>query len=696
MHKVEVDVGGKTLSIETGRMAKQSDGSVFMQYEGSAVLVTAVANKKPNSRGSFLPLTVNYIEKTYAAGKIPGGFFKREARPTDRETLISRLIDRPTRPLFPEGYFHETQICCTVVSADVINDPDVVAITGASAALLLSGIPVTDAFAGVRVAMIDDEYIINPTYEQMEKSLINIVVAGTSKAVTMVEGCASEVPEDKILAGINCAHDAIKKIIPVLTDFASKHAKPAMKWSAPEVDEDAAAWADGYSSKIAEAIKIKAKQERSEAIDVIAAEAESAYISEKGVEELSETASKSMSHALHEIEKNLMRRNILDTGVRADGRTSTEIRPITCEVDILARAHGSSLFTRGETQALVVATLGTKSDAQRIDNLEGESTKTFMLHYNFPPYSVGEVAFLRGPGRREIGHGNLAERALIPVLPDEKDFPYTIRLVSEILESNGSSSMASVCGGTLALMDAGVPIKKQVAGIAMGLIKEGDDVAILSDILGLEDHLGDMDFKVTGTESGITAIQMDIKINGVTKEIMETALEQALQGRTHILGKMASSMSTHRESVSSFAPRIITTQVPIDKIKDVIGPGGKNIRGIIEKTGVKIDINDEGIVNIASVDRDSAQAALQMVEDVIREPELDAIYDGVIRKILDFGALVEIFPGSTGLLHISQISDRRIDRVEDVLNLGETVTVKCIGIDRGGKIRLTRKDVPQS
>jgi len=695
LHKVDVDVGGRALSVETGRMAKQADGSVLIQYGGTSVLVTAVANKKSKGAGHFLPLTVNYFEKTYAAGKIPGGFFKREGRPTEKETLVSRLIDRPLRPLFPVGYFHETQVCCTVVSVDIVNDPDVLAITGASAAMLLSGIPLTKPFAGVRVGLLDGEFVINPTYEQMESSSISIVVAGTDEAVTMVEGSASEVPEDVILGAINFGHDEIKKIIPSLTKLAADAGKPAMKWSAPEVNEEVVKWVDErFTGELKEAISIKGKQERSDALGKIEDGATALYIEEKNVDgDLSEVDSRSLSSAFHDLQKRIMRRNILDTGVRADGRKSTEIRPITSETNVLQRTHGSSLFTRGETQALVVVTLGTPSDAQIIDSLEGTSSKTFMLHYNFPPYSVGEVGFMRGPGRREIGHGNLAERALLPVLPSDDDFPYTIRIVSEILESNGSSSMASVCGGSLALMDAGVPIKEHVAGIAMGLIKEGDDVAILSDILGLEDHLGDMDFKVTGTKNGITAIQMDIKITGVTKEIMQTALDQALQGRIHIMSKMTSELSVHRQSVSEFAPRIITMHVPNEKIKDVIGPGGKNIRGIIDKTGVKIDIDDTGKVSIASPDADSADEALNMVKNIIREPEVGVIYKGSVKRILDFGAVIEIFSGTTGLLHISQISNKRIDKVEDVFKLGEEVTVKCIGVDKTGKIRLSKKDI---
>ncbi len=694
LHTVETLVGGKKLSIETGRMAKQADGSVFVQYEGVAVLVTATSKKKAIDGGDFLPLTVNYTEKAYAAGKIPGGFFKREGRPADRETLISRLIDRPVRPLFPDGFFHETQVCCTVLSADVVNDPDVIAITGASAALSVSGIPVTDFFAGVRVGLVDGEFVVNPDYEQMACGALNIVVAGTSESVTMVEGAVQEQPENVVLDAINFGHEEIKKIIPVLKELSEKVNKPGMTWSAPDVDEESAEWVSGkVTSQIKEAITIKEKQERNDAISKIESDALEGYLAEKGLDELSDVVTRTIKQTVHDIEKNVMRGSIIDSGKRIDGRTCSDIRPISCDVGILSRAHGSGLFTRGETQALVSATLGTSADAQRTDTLEGENTKSFMLHYNFPPYCVGEVGFLRSPGRREIGHGNLAERALLPVIPSDEDFPYTIRIVSEILESNGSSSMASVCGGSLALMDAGVPIKEPVAGIAMGLIKEGDSVVILSDILGAEDHLGDMDFKVTGTRGGITAIQMDIKISGVTNEIMKTALEQALQGRLHILDKINEGLSAPRDDVNEFAPRITTMYVKSDKIRDVIGQGGKTIRGIIEKTGVKIDIDDTGKVTLAAADQLAAKEAIEIIESIVRDPEVGCIYTGPVKRIMDFGAIIEIMPGTTGLLHISQIEDRRIDRVEDILSVGDEVTVKCTDIDRGGKIRLTKKGI---
>ncbi|OGL50743.1 MAG: polyribonucleotide nucleotidyltransferase [Candidatus Schekmanbacteria bacterium RIFCSPHIGHO2_02_FULL_38_11] len=685
MIKKEINLNDLMLSIETGRLAKQADGAVLVRYGDVMVLVTAVAADTPRENIDFLPFTVDYREKAYAAGKIPGGFFKREGRPQEKEILTSRLIDRPLRPLFPDEYYYEVQVIATVLSADQQNDPDVVAVIGASSALLISKIPFTTPVGAVRVGRINGEFIINPSYKQIEESDVNIVVAGTKEAIMMVEGGANEISEKDMLDAILFGHEQIKKIIALQEEFASAANPQKSETIVIPDDPDLKVKVKELSlEKINRAVRIGRKQHREEALGKI-------------LEELLAIAGEDKQKGLlikkyyHEAEREEMRRVILEEGIRADGRSVTDIRPITCEVGVLPRTHGSAVFTRGETQALVVTTLGTSQDEQRVDALEGESRKTFMLHYNFPAFSVGETASMRNPGRREIGHGNLAERSLLAVLPKDK-FPYTIRIVSDILESNGSSSMATVCGATLSLMDAGVPIKDPVAGIAMGLIKEGEKVSILSDILGIEDHLGDMDFKVAGTKKGITAFQMDIKIFGVTKEIMEKSLEQARVGRIHILDEMEKAISKPRENLSVYAPRILTHYVRPDKIGEIIGPGGKMIRSIIEKTGAKIEIDDSGRVNISSVSEESANKALEIIKDISQEPEIGKIYFGKVKKIMDFGAFVEIFPKTEGLVHISQLADYRVNNVSDEVREGEEIAVKLIDIDEQGRLKLSRKE----
>jgi polyribonucleotide nucleotidyltransferase len=687
VHKVEALLGGRTVTIETGKMAKQASGAVVITCGDTMVLVTAVATKKAKEGQDFFPLTVNYQEKFYAGGRIPGGFFKREARPTDAETLTCRLIDRPIRPLFPENFLNDTQVMATVVSADKDNDPGILSIIGASAALSVSDAPFHGPIAGVRVGRVNGEFIANPTVEQAAASDMDIVVASSRDAVIMVEGGAAEVSESDMLDAIFFGYDAVKPIIAAQEELQRLAGVPKREVPPVQVDETLREKVRSLAlDRIKAAVQIRSKVERHNMIDAITAEVKEALASDY------EGRSKEIGSFIDDMEFELVRAHILDDGVRIDGRDTRTVRPISTEVGNLPRAHGAALFTRGETQALVAATLGTSYDQQRIDSVFGEWKKSFLLHYNFPPYSVGETSFRLGPGRREIGHGALAERALERVLPSHDDFPYTIRLVSEILESNGSSSMASVCGGSMALMDAGVPIAAPVAGIAMGLIKEGDKVAILSDILGDEDHLGDMDFKVAGTEKGVTALQMDIKIKGVDKMIMQTALAQAQEGRLHILGKMAETLSTPRADLSPYAPRITTIWVKTDKIKDVIGSGGKNIRNITETTGVTVDIDDSGRINIASTDKTACDLAIKMIRDLTAEAEEGKLYMGTVRRIMEFGAFVEIFPGTDGLVHISELDTERVKNVTDVLNEGDKVLVKCIGIDKQGKIKLSRKE----
>lgn len=687
MSNVEIEVRGKRLSIETGEMAKQSDGAVVVRYGDTVVLATAVAEKKIREGLDFFPLTIDYQEKAYAAGKIPGGFFKREGRPSEKEVLTSRLIDRPIRPVFSKGFYSETQGIVSVLSYGEENIADVLGIIGMSAALMISDIPFNGPVAAVKVGRIDGSLIINPDLSESERLDLNLVVAGTEDAVLMVEGGASEVSEAVMLEAIDYAHSEIKRITAIQKELRGLAGKQKRPLSPVQVNEELKnAVSDYVLDRMKNAVKIPGKQRRQDTLDLLLKEAiQHLNTGEKDV-------GKEIADIFFELEKDLVRRMIIEDGIRVDGRRPDEIRQIICKLGMLPRTHGSALFVRGETQALVVTTLGTSDDEQKIDALEGEAYKSFMLHYNFPPFSVGEVKFLRSPGRREIGHGALAERALKPVIPPKEVFPYTIRIVSDILESNGSSSMASVCGATLSLMDAGVPIKAPVAGIAMGLIHEGDRTVVLTDILGLEDHLGDMDFKVTGTEEGITAFQMDVKIGGVSRDIMESALEQARQGRLFILNKMKEAIPAPREKLAPYAPRIYTMQIKQEKIREVIGTGGKIIRGIVEQTGVKINIDDSGLINIASADEASAQKAIEIIQGIVAEAELGKIYLGKVKRTVDFGAFVEIMPGVEGLLHISQIADRRVARVTDEINEGDEILVKVIEIDRMGRIRLSRKE----
>jgi len=687
MTKVEVEIRGKKLSLETGEIAKQSDGAVVVRCGDTVLLATAVANKQVKEGLDFFPLTMDYQEKTFAAGKIPGGYFKREGRPTEKEVLTSRLIDRPIRPLFPDGFRSETQGIVSVLSYGEENVSDILGITGMSAALTISDVPFHGPVAAVRVGLINDDLIINPDLSESDGLRLNIVVAGTDSAVLMVEGGALEVSEKILLDAIEYGHAEIKRIVAIQNELRTLVGKPKRPLVQKAVDEELQAGVKAYVlDRIKELISIPGKLRRQEALDMLLEDALKHFdAQEKGI-------AKEIANIFFDVEKELVRRMVLDEGIRADGRRPDEIRQITSRVGFLPRTHGSALFVRGETQALVAVTLGTADDEQKIETLEGETYKTFMLHYNFPPFSVGEVKPLRSPGRREIGHGALAERAMKAVIPPKEVFPYTIRIVSDILESNGSSSMATVCGSTLALMDGGVPIKAPVAGIAMGMIQEGDKTVVLTDILGLEDHLGDMDFKVTGTEAGITAFQMDLKTGGVSKEVMGRALEQARQGRLFIIGKIKESLAAPRESLAPHAPRIYTMQIEKEKIREVIGAGGKVIRGIIEQTGVKIDIDDSGLINIASADESSASKAIDIIKGIIAEAELGVIYLGKVKRIMDFGAFVEILPGTEGLLHISQISDKRIAKVTDELQEGDEVLVKVIEIDKMGKIRLSRKE----
>ncbi|HNT66142.1 MAG TPA: polyribonucleotide nucleotidyltransferase [bacterium] len=686
IYRKETPIGGKPFIIETGKLAKQANGAAWVQLGETVILATAVCDKTAKEDIDFFPLSVDYREKAYAVGKIPGGFFKREGKPSDTEVLSARLVDRPIRPLFPEAYRNETQVFIWVLSADREHDADVLGITGASIALNLSDIPIQAVIAGVRVGRINGEFIVNPTYAQKIESDIDLVMAASEDSVLMVEGAASEISEEDMVAALEFGHEEIRKIIAVEKEIIALAGKPKMTvvetdWS--ELDKQVKKLA---GDSIAKALEAHEKQERQNAL----AEVVDAVLQQMTDENSEPAQIARIKSVIHDLEKELMRGKVLNTGVRLDGRKADEIREITVEVGVLPRAHGSALFTRGQTQALAATTLGTKIDEQRIEGLEGEFWKSYMLHYNFPPFATGEVKPVRGVSRREVGHGNLAERAIKPMIPSDQIFPYTLRIVSDVLESNGSSSMATVCAGSLSLMDAGVPVKDAVAGIAMGLIKEGDRVVILTDILGDEDHLGDMDFKVAGTQNGITAFQMDIKIAGISKQIMSRALQQAKEARHYVLSKMKAVLPEPRKSLSNWAPRILTIKIPVDSIGTVIGPGGKTIREIIEKTGATIDIADDGTVTIASVEAEAGEAAAHIVRAMTAEVEVGEIYTGKVKRILNFGAFVEILPGREGLLHISAIENRRIDRVEDVLKIGDEVTVKVIKVE-GGKIDLSRK-----
>ena len=684
----DIDWGGKTISLETGKIARQADGCVIATMGETTVLCTAVAAKKARPGQDFFPLTVNYQEKAFAAGKIPGGFFKREGRPSENETLVSRLIDRPIRPLFPKEFKCETQVICTVLSHDMENNPDIVALVGASAALTLSGVPFFGPIAAARVGYIDGEYILNPTLSEMEGTALDLVVAGTREGVLMVESEASELSEEVMLGAVTFGHQKMQDVIDAIIDLAEVAAKEPR-----ELPEEAPEAADLRGRLVSLKDKIEAAYAHADKAERQAAVAE---VKAEALEVAGEEADQVLVGGLmKDMEADVVRSSILKTGVRIDGRDTKTVRPIVAEVGLLPRTHGSSLFTRGETQALVVSTLGTGQDEQIIDALTGESRARFMLHYNFPPYSVGEAGRVGSPGRREVGHGKLAWRSINPLLPSKDEFPYTIRVVSEITESNGSSSMATVCGTSLALMDAGVPLAKPVAGIAMGLIKEGDEYAVLSDILGDEDHLGDMDFKVAGTDAGITALQMDIKITSITPEIMQIALDQARDGRIHILSEMAKALTVARDGLAESAPKITTLKIPVDKIREVIGPGGKMIREIVEETGAKIDIEDDGSVSVAAVSQTSSDAALARIREIVAEPELGEIYTGKVVKTVDFGAFVNFLGARDGLVHISEMKNERVAQTTDVCKEGDMVKVKVIGFDDRGKVKLSMKRVDQ-
>jgi polyribonucleotide nucleotidyltransferase len=689
VHRLEKEFAGRTLIMETGRMARQADAAVYVQFGESAVLVTAVAERK-RSHLPFFPLTIEYREKTYAAGKFPGGFIKRETRPGDKETVSARQIDRPLRPLFPDDYRNETQVACFVISADQENDADVLGMLGASTALSLSSIPWDGPIAGVRVGRVEGEWIINPTFEELDFSDMDIVVAGSEDSIVMVEGAALEISEEEFVEVLNVAHPAIKQLIGFQRELVEMAGGPRDKFEyeaspPPEGLEETVG--DMAAARVKAALEIADKAEREAALSELRDEIVVALEEEYG-EEVGRVRG-----IVRGLEKKELRRQILEDHVRVDGRALDEIREISVDVGVLPRTHGSALFTRGQTQALCVTTLGTINDEQRIDSIDlpGETSKSFMLHYNFPPFSVGEVRMFRGPGRREIGHGMLAEKALQSLLPPYDDFPYTIRIVSDILESNGSSSMATVCGGSLALMDAGVPLRGPVAGIAMGLVKEGEDVAVLTDILGVEDALGDMDFKVAGTERGITSIQMDIKAKGLSVETMKEALERARKARLSILDVMGQTLSSAREEMSDYAPRIVTIQINPEKIGEIIGPKGKTIRGIEEKTGAKLNIEDTGVVTISAVSGDVGRAAREMVEAIVEEPEVGRIYEGVVKNTTTFGAFVEIIPGVEGLCHISELEEGRTERTEDVVQPGDVVQVKLLAVDERGRLKLSRR-----
>ncbi|MDD5276423.1 MAG: polyribonucleotide nucleotidyltransferase [Methylovulum sp.] len=684
----EFQYGTQKVTLETGEIARQADGAVIIDVDGTTLLVTVVGKKEANG-GDFFPLTVNYQEKAYAAGKIPGGFFKREGRPSEKETLTSRLIDRPIRPLFPEGYTNEVQIVATVVSLNPDVDPEIPALLGASAALAVSGLPFNGPIGAACVGYKDGDYLLNPTPSTLKDSQLTLVVAGTAHAVLMVESEAIGLSEEVMLGAVLFGHEHMQTAINAINEFANAAGAGVVEWKAPEANAELVHLVTSeVEAGIKEAYQIAEKLVRQEQLKGI----RNAVV-EKLAATDSDYAEKDIRLIIEHLEARIVRNAILDEGKRIDGRALDSIRPISVRTGVLPRTHGSALFTRGETQALVVATLGTQRDAQIIDALAGEYKEPFMLHYNFPPYSVGETGQVGSPKRREIGHGRLAKRGVAAVLPNMEEFPYTIRVVSEITESNGSSSMASVCGSSLALMDAGVPIIAPVAGIAMGLIKEGDRFAVLSDIMGDEDHLGDMDFKVAGSEMGITALQMDIKIDGITAEIMRTALEQAKQGRLHILGEMNKALSSTREEMSDFAPRIITFKIDPSKIREVIGKGGATIRGITEITGASVDLTDDGIVKIASVDKAAGEEARRLIEEITEDVEVGKVYEGKVARLMDFGAFVTILPGKDGLVHISQISDEHVDKVSDKLNEGDVVKVKVLEIDRQGRVRLSIKEV---
>ncbi len=688
INKIEINWAGKKLTLETGKIGRQADASVVATYGGTTVMANVVAEKTAKPDMDFFPLTVNYQEKFYAVGKIPGGFFKREARPTEKETLICRLIDRPIRPLFHKDFKNETQVMCTVLSHDQENDSDIVAMIATSAAITLSGLPFMGPLGAAKIAMINDKLVANPTLSEMKDSNLELVVAGTSQGVLMVESEAQQLSEEQMLEAVVMGQETYKEVIDAIINLAKKAAKEP--WNIPEKDEEIknlpSEIEKNYKDKFIEAYKIQEKQKRSELLNETRTE-----ISEKYVSEALSTVI--VGDVTKSIEKDIVRSELLKTGNRIDGRDTKTVRPIECEVGVLERTHGSALFTRGETQALVVTTLGTGLDEQRIDAIEGEFRENFMLHYNFPPYSVGEVGRAGFTSRREIGHGKLAWRAIHPMLPSAEKFPYTYRVVSEITESNGSSSMATVCGTSLSMMDAGVPIEKPIAGIAMGLIKEDSNYVILSDILGDEDHLGDMDFKVAGTKDGITSLQMDIKITSITSDIMKEALVQAKEGRLHILGEMAKAIDKSRDSISDYAPTITTIQVHKDKIREVIGKGGAVIREITEKTGAKIEINDVGLVSIAAVDGESGQAAIDWINSIVEEPEIGKIYEGKVVKLMDFGAFVNFMGSRDGLVHISQLKNERVEKVSDVVKEGDVVKVKVLDIDGRGKVKLSMKEV---
>lgn len=689
--KKSIQVGGRTLTLETGRMAKQASGAVFCTYGDTALLATAVGSKEPKEGIDFFPLTVDYEEKLYAAGKIPGGFLKREGRAGEKAILNSRLIDRPIRPLFPKGYRNDVQVVTTILSVDLDNPPDAIAMVGASAALHLSQIPFMGPIAGVIVGLVDGEFVINPNQEQAEKSLLHLVVAGTAEAVMMVEAGAKEVPESTILDAILFGHEEVKKIVAALEEFRAEAlamdlAKEKVMPQLAKIPEEIEVAVKEYAyDRLQEAIRIKEKHARDEAAEGVKAEAVEHFA------DIFPEQEDQVRAALDGLMKYIVRRLITVDKIRPDGRAMDEVRPLACEVDLLPRPHGSALFTRGQTQILSVVALGAAREEQMLDGLDGETSKRYIHHYNFPPYSVGEARPMRGPGRREIGHGALAERALMPVLPSDEEFPYTIRVVSEALESNGSTSMGSVCGSTMALMAAGVPIKRPVSGVAMGLIREENQFSVLTDLQGLEDALGDMDFKVAGTTEGVTAIQMDIKIDGIDKAILEQALTQAKEGRMFILNKMLEAISEPREELSPYAPRVITMMINPDKIRDVIGPGGKVIKKIVEETGVKIDIDDSGKVAIMSSDSEAAAEAVKIITNLTKEVEVGEVYLGKVVRVTDFGAFVQVLPDKDGLVHISQLALERVKKVEDVVNIGDEIMVKVIEIDKQGRVNLSRK-----
>ena len=690
IHTKEIVWGGRQLTLETGRIARQADGAVLATYGATTVLCTAVAQKQPREGVDFFPLTVNYQEKAFAAGKIPGGFFKREGRPSEKETLSSRIIDRSIRPLFASGFRNETQVICTVLAHDLENDPDIVALVGSSAALAISGIPFNGPVGCARVGFIDGDYVLNPFLKQMGESRLDLVVAGRSDAVMMVESEAQELSEEEMLGAVMFAQEEFQPVIGIINELAAVCGRKPWRVPEPEDTGDLESTVrDLVGDELADAYREPDKQTRQERLQAARSKAREHFAEDRQVQD------DILSGVLKSLEKAIMRDATLSSGVRVDGRQTNAVRAISSQVGVLERCHGSSLFTRGETQALVTVTLGTGQDEQVMDALAGEYREHFMLHYNFPPYSVGEASFLRSPGRREIGHGKLAWRAIHPLLPEKESFPYTIRVVSEITESNGSSSMATVCGSSLALMDAGVPLARPCAGIAMGLIKESDRYVVLSDILGDEDHLGDMDFKVAGTGNGVTSLQMDIKIAGITREIMSVALEQAREGRLHILGEMSSAIGATRDTLSDFAPRITTIKVPSDRIRDIIGPGGKVIREITEVSGTKIDVEDDGTVKIASSDPSATDTALAMIRDIVAEPEVGVIYEGTVVKCLDFGAFVNFIGKRDGLVHISELAQGRVATVGDVVKEGDSVKVKVLGIDDRGKVKLSMRVVNQ-